>query len=75
MVISNHQQGNEARLPGEGKMNKAFAQNLANMANAAEAAILSQATNEIRDWYFSLSRETRVQIAIDAAAKVLQKKV
>lgn len=43
------------------------AQMIADMANAAEAAILSQASAEMRDWYLALPRESRIEIAMNAA--------
>lgn len=46
------------------------AQTLADMANAAEAAILTTLNDEnpqMRDWYLSQPREVRIKIAMDAA--------
>jgi|GEM_PF-5046923 hypothetical protein len=46
------------------------AQKIADMANAAEAAILTILNEEnpaMRDWYMALPREKRVEIAMDAA--------
>jgi len=48
------------------------AQHFADMANAAEAAILSQISSEMRDWYLNLPRETRVEIAMNAAEKTIK---
>lgn len=46
------------------------AQQLADMANSAELAILdilSKENPEMRDWYLKLPREERVKIAMNAA--------
>lgn len=45
-------------------MTKQDAQMIADMANKAEANILN---SEMRDWYLSLPREQRVEIAMTAA--------
>lgn len=46
-------------------------QQMADMANRAEKEILNAMTAEMRDWYLSLPRERRVQIAEQAFADML----
>lgn len=43
-----------------------IAQQLADMANKAEAEILEAMTPAMRDWYLALPRERRVQISQEA---------
>ena len=65
-----YQKGNEAHHERENEMNTETAQKIADMANAAEAAILdtlNKENPEMRDWYMAQPRETRVEIAMNAA--------
>ena len=48
-------------------MTNETAQKFADMANAAEAAILAQASNDFRDFWMNLPRETRILVAFEAA--------
>lgn len=52
-------------------MTSQTAQKIADMANAAEEAILATISKEMRDWYMALPREKRVEIAMNAAAEAL----
>jgi hypothetical protein len=42
------------------------AHQIAEMANKAEAEIMQFATEDFRNWYFSLPRKARVELAISA---------
>lgn len=43
-------------------------QQIADMANKAEAQILASVSAEMRAWYLALPRDVRVQMACDAYA-------
>lgn len=55
-------------------MTSADAQNIADMANAAEASIMAMLEKdnpEMLDWYLSLPRDAKIKIAMDAAAETV----
>ena len=53
-------------------MEEQNAQYLADVANAAEAAILTELSSEMLDFYMNLPRETRVEIVMNAAKETIK---